>query len=87
MDSLFGPHDYIRLPLWDWILWKGNAVILNVMFGLPAVMTWAAFGTILRRAFTSPRSATFLNRGMGVSLFVVALWIVIPPDYYSTLLG
>ena len=25
MDSLFGPHDYIRLPLWDWILWKGNA--------------------------------------------------------------
>ena len=21
----FGPHDYIRLPLWDWILWKGNA--------------------------------------------------------------
>ena len=66
---------------------KAMLVILNVMFGLPAVMTWAAFGTILRRAFTSPRSATFLNRGMGVSLFVVALWIVIPPDYYSTLLG
>ena len=66
---------------------KAMLVILNVMFGLPAVMTWAAFGTILRKAFTSPRSATFLNRGMGVSLFVVALWIVIPPDYYSTLLG
>ena len=65
---------------------KAMLVIMNVVFGLPAVMTWAAFGTILRRAFTSPRSATLLNRGMGVSLFV-ALWIVIPPDYYSILLG
>ena len=66
---------------------KAMLVILNVVFGLPAVMTWAAFGTVLRRAFTTPRSATLLNRGMGVSLFAVALWIVIPPDYYSTLLG
>ena len=60
-------------------------VIMNVLFGLPAVMTWAAFGTVLRRAFATPRSATLLNRGMGASLFAVALWIVIPPDYYSSL--
>ena len=66
---------------------KVMLVIMNVLFGLPAVMTWAAFGTVLRRAFTTPRSATLLNRGMGVSLFAVALWIVIPPDYYSNLLG
>ena len=66
---------------------KAMLVIMNVLFGLPAVMTWAAFGTVLRRAFTTPRSATLLNRGMGLSLFAVSLWIVIPSDYYSGLLG
>ena len=66
---------------------KVMLVVMNVVFGLPAVMTWAAFGTVLRRAFTTPRSATLLNRGMGVSLFAVALWIVIPSDYYSSILG
>jgi threonine/homoserine/homoserine lactone efflux protein len=66
---------------------KAMLVIMNVLFGLPAVMTWAAFGTVLRRAFTTPRSATLLNRGMGLSLFAVSLWIVIPSDYYSGILG
>ena len=55
---------------------KSMLVLLNVMFGLPAVMSWAAFGTVLRRAFTTPRSAIVLNRAMGASLFAVALWIV-----------
>tara|TARA_B100000575_G_scaffold264468_1_gene240311 strand:- start:35 stop:658 length:624 start_codon:yes stop_codon:yes gene_type:complete len=66
---------------------KAILVIMNVLFGLPAVMTWAAFGTVLRRAFTTPHSAILLNRGMGASLFAVALWIIIPPDYYGNLLG
>ena len=52
-------------------------VILNVMFGLPAVMSWAAFGTVLRRAFSTPSSAIALNRSMGASLFAVAVWIAI----------
>lgn len=56
---------------------KSMLVLLNVMFGLPAVMSWAAFGTILRRAFTTPRTAIVLNRAMGSSLFAVALWIVV----------
>ena len=56
---------------------KSMLVLLNVMFGLPAVMSWAAFGTVLRRAFTTPRSAIVLNRAMGASLFAVALWIVV----------
>ena len=64
---------------------KVMLVVLNVVFGLPAVMTWAAFGTVLRRAFTTPRSAALLNRGMGLSLFAVALWIVIPSEFYDAL--
>ncbi len=56
---------------------KALLVLLNVMFGLPAVMSWAAFGTVLRRAFSTPSSAIALNRAMGVSLFAVAVWIVI----------
>ena len=56
---------------------KALLVLLNVMFGLPAVMSWAAFGTALRRAFSTPSSAIALNRVMGASLFAVALWIAI----------
>ena len=56
---------------------KALLVLLNVMFGLPAVMSWAAFGTALRRTFSTPRSAIALNRVMGASLFAVAVWIVI----------
>ncbi len=58
-------------------LGKSMLVLLNVMFGLPAVMSWAAFGTVLRSAFTTPSSAVLLNRAMGASLFAVALWIII----------
>ena len=64
---------------------KAMLVILNVIFGLPAVMTWAAFGTVLRRAFSTPSSAALLNRAMGASLFAVALWIVAPSDLYNAL--
>ena len=53
-------------------------VLLNLACGLPAVMTWAAFGTVLRRAFSTPESARVLNRGMGLSLFAVAIWIAMP---------
>ena len=53
-------------------------VLLNLACGLPAVMTWAAFGTVLRRAFSTPDSARVLNRVMGLSLFAVAIWIALP---------
>ena len=56
---------------------KALLVLLNVMFGLPAVMSWAAFGTALRRAFSTPSSSIALNRAMGASLFAVAAWIAI----------
>lgn len=53
-------------------------VLLNLACGLPAVMSWAAFGTVLRRAFSTPESARVLNRVMGLSLFAVAIWIALP---------
>ena len=56
---------------------KAMLVFLNLVFGLPAVMSWAAFGTQLRKLFSTPKSARVLNRIMGSSLVVVAIWIVI----------
>ena len=56
---------------------KAMLVLLNLVFGLPAVMSWAAFGTQLRKLFSTPKSARVLNRIMGSSLVAVAIWIVI----------
>ena len=53
-------------------------VVMNLFFGLPAVMSWAAFGSLLRRAFSTPSSARNLNRVMGASLLAVAIWIAMP---------
>ncbi len=53
-------------------------VLMNLFFGLPAVMSWAAFGSLLRKAFTTPSSATALNRIMGASLLAVAIWVAMP---------
>jgi len=55
---------------------KAMLVFLNLVFGLPAVMSWAAFGTQLRKLFSTPKSARVLNRIMGSSLVAVAIWIV-----------
>ena len=57
---------------------KAMLVLLNLVFGIPAVISWAAFGTLLSRAFSTPNSARKLNLAMGLSLFAVAVWIVLP---------
>ena len=57
---------------------KALLVLRNLTFGLPAVITWAAFGTLLRRVFSTERSARNLNTAMGVALFAVAVWIAMP---------
>ena len=56
---------------------KAMLVFLNLVFGLPAVMSWAVFGTQLRKLFSTPKSARVLNTIMGSSLVAVAIWIVI----------
>ncbi len=57
---------------------KALLVLLNLTFGLPAVITWAAFGTLLRRLFSTEKSAKNLNMAMGAALFAVAVWIALP---------
>ena len=57
---------------------KVALVLLNLVFGVPSVIAWAAFGTYLRRVFSTPESSKNLNRAMGLSLFAVAAWIVVP---------
>lgn len=56
---------------------KATLVFLNLICGLPAVMCWAAFGTQLRKLFSTPQSAKVLNRIMGASLLIVSIWIIL----------
>jgi len=51
---------------------------LNLFFGLPAVLSWSYFGTILRGFFNTPNKVKWLNYSLGISLFGVALWIALP---------
>ena len=55
-------------------------VILNLSFGFPAVLSWTAFGTLLRRIFSGKDSGIWLNRGLGLLLFLVAVWIALPHE-------
>lgn len=57
---------------------KALLVLLNLIFGLPAVVTWATFGTLLRGVFSTEKSAKNLNMAMGAALFAVAVWIALP---------
>ncbi len=60
----------------DEYLGKVALVMLNLLFGLPAVMTWAAFGYYLRKLFTTKRSARTLNGFFGIALIGVSIWII-----------
>jgi len=52
--------------------------MFNLLFGLPAVMSWAAFGHVLKRIFDTPEQSKILNLVMGFALIGVAVWIIIP---------
>ena len=51
-------------------------VFLSIILCLPAILSWTAFGTILRKFFSTPKSSIFLNRFLGFSLFLVSVWLV-----------
>ncbi len=57
---------------------KVMLVILNAMFGYPAVLTWTAVGVTLSRIFSSTVQARFLNGILSLLLFAVAVWVVWP---------
>ena len=52
-------------------------ILLSIILCLPAIFSWTAFGTVLRRIFSTPKSAVLLNRIMGISLLIVAIWLVL----------
>lgn len=55
-------------------------VLLNLSFGFPAVLSWTAFGTLLKRVFSGEESGIWLNRVLGLLLFIVAVWIALPHE-------
>ena len=57
---------------------KVALVIINLVFGIPAVMTWAGSGTLLKRIFSSPEASVQLNRACGLALLGVAIWVILP---------
>ena len=59
------------------ILAKMTLIIFSIILCLPFVTLWAGFGTFLRNFFTSPESSLMLNRVMGFSLFIVAVWLLV----------
>ena len=59
---------------------KVGLVLLNLSFGFAAVLSWTVFGTGLRKIFSGNESGVWLNRIMGVLLFLVAIWIVMPHE-------
>ena len=59
------------------ILAKMTLIIFSIILCLPFVALWAGFGTLLRSFFTSPESSLMLNRVMGFSLFIVAVWLLV----------
>jgi len=43
-----------------------------------AVLSWAAFGTVLRKTFSGEESHLRINQIMGLMLILVAIWIALP---------
>ena len=75
-------HDIVLLGSFGTIFGTGllakmTLIIFSIILCLPFVALWAGFGTFLRNFFTSPESSLMLNRVMGFSLFIVAVWLLV----------
>ena len=75
-------HDIVLLGSFGTIFGTGllakmTLIIFSIILCLPFVALWAGFGTFLRIFFTSPESSLILNRVMGFSLFIVAVWLLV----------
>ena len=75
-------HDIVLLGSFGTIFGTGllakmTLIIFSIILCLPFVALWAGFGTFLRIFFTSPESSIMLNRVMGFSLFIVAVWLLV----------
>ncbi len=76
-------HFLVLMTSWGTLFGAGFAskvtlVVINATAGYPAVLTWTAFGVGLSKIFSTPAKARILNGFLGISLFVVAIWISLP---------
>ena len=74
-------HDLVLMGTFGTVFGSGFEskiilVFLSIILCLPAILSWTAFGTLLRRIFSTPESSVFLNRFLGFSLFLVSVWLV-----------
>ncbi len=74
-------HDLVLMGTFGTVFGSGIEskiilVFLSIILCLPAILSWTAFGTLLRRIFSTPESSIFLNRFLGFSLFLVSVWLV-----------
>ena len=53
-------------------------IFLQVLIKLIGWILWCGFGRRLKQTFRDEQSGVLINRIMGISLFFVAIWIVIP---------
>ena len=53
-------------------------VLLQVLIKLIGWVLWSGFGSRLKQTFSDESSGVLINRIMGISLFLVAIWIVVP---------
>ena len=75
-------HDIVLLGSFGTIFGTGllakmTLIIFSIILCLPFVALWAGFGTFLRNFFNSHESSLMLNRVMGFSLFIVAVWLLV----------
>jgi len=52
--------------------------LLNVGIKLIGWFAWASSASALKEIFNEPKSGIIINRILGLSLFCVAIWIVVP---------
>tara|TARA_B100000945_G_scaffold90120_1_gene70304 strand:- start:6765 stop:7241 length:477 start_codon:yes stop_codon:yes gene_type:complete len=76
-------HFLVMMTSWGLLFGSGVSgkillVAINAAIGYPAVLTWAAFGMGLSKIFSSPEKARILNRVLGTSLILVAIWVALP---------
>jgi len=53
-------------------------ILLQVLIKLIGWIIWSGFGSRLKQTFSDESSGVLINRIMGISLFLVAIWIVVP---------
>ena len=69
MTTVLNP---IQPSLQDKLIWN----FVNSIFGLAALTTWAIAGVFLRKIFSTPKQAKYLNIFLGLALAVLGIYLL-----------